>query len=462
LSSFAEAKAACEELGGRLPTATELYRVSFPQAGGVGQSHHANYLWALNPYIPEHQIVVRLSDAQVGWSRIDRPSDTLPYRCVCPDANPRAFSEASCHGADEAPCMTMGREGKQYHVDTWDRAPLPVSSAVWECSFSRGRLPQYVDIAEAIYAGLPRGADKAAVWLHTADSAHYEKNTVVRWGGESQTWLPASGTTFGGKFTTFRPFRCLGVSDPIATNSAEVEGEWKTPLSSQKTDGLDQEAKSWHEAHDFCWDRGGHLPRTSELAALIQHGLPGGSDTWLWTADQTGYNDTNFTASVLRWSETQRAFGYYYDPFVSWSYKHGLDRPFRCIYYPVNRQYAGPPAQSCSGSCTLFEPGGNAGAKIWVDTFDRPPKRIGEAIDACRQAGGHLATERDLTEAIRHGLPNGSNSWVWAGDYGNGRITVVRWLDTNEAFEDLWNANMTWSALDELRAYRCAWTNELR
>lgn len=461
LATFDEAKAACEQLGGRLPTATELYRVSFTQAGGVGQSIHTNNIWSLNPESPGYQIVVRLSDGRTS-SQQTRTTDKLSYRCVCPDAAPIAFTEESCHGPADAPCSRLESEGARTQIDVSDRAPLPVGAALWECAFNRGHLAPLITLAEAIRKGLPRPAEAASTHLHTADSATQGHSATVTW-KTGETWTPWEKTS-NHSLRTFSPFRCAGARDPIGPNASTAPGEWTTPLSRNKADGLDNPPKPWHEAHDLCWSRGGHLARAAELGELVQHGLPNGSNAWLWTADQTGYNNnTQFTAAVLRWNATAPSYGHFYDTFIRFAYKTEAGYAFRCIYYPVDRAYAGPEKAQCQGDCAVFEPGGSGGAKIWIDAFDRTPKLLGDAIQNCADSKGHLAAERDLTEAIRKGLGNGSKNWIWTSDYGSGRhFTVVQWLDKNADFRDQYSTDMTWLPANDTRPYRCMWSNELR
>ena len=88
---------------------------------------------------------------------------------------------------------------------------------------------------------------------------------------------------------------------------------------------------------------------------------------------------------------------------------------------------------------------------MWVDSFDRaPPLEAREAIAACRSIGGHLATERDLIEAIRAGLPNGSGGNILTSDLelgsqGGGLLVgVVKWTGTDTAFTDAHPTYSTW------------------
>jgi hypothetical protein len=112
---------------------------------------------------------------------------------------------------------------------------------------------------------------------------------------------------------------------------------------------------------------------------------------------------------------------------------------------------------------------------MWFDTFDRAPALdVTAAIDACRKLGGHLPSERDLIEAIRAGLPNGSNTFLQTSDPEIGQVPmvsgillgVVKWTGTMPTYDDVWtttaDSRATWGWPTDVRPYRCMWTNELR
>jgi hypothetical protein len=240
------------------------------------------------------------------------------------------------------------------------------------------------------------------------------------------------------------------------------------PLSDYKGESVDSETATWANAHDTCVTKGGHLARATELGELISQGLPNGSGAWLWTSDQVGYNSIGFLAAIKRWDAIDLMHFYGYPKDLSWDYRTG-SYPFRCIYYPVDTSYTGPAASDCAGGCFEVTMPGTSQAKIWVDSFDRTSAAALGAIDGCRQLGGHLASERDLTEAIRAGLPNGSGSWISSSDLsiGGGQentllVGIVKWTATDPAFDDQYSTYSTWGYAYESRPYRCMWTNELR
>ena len=464
-ADYTTAETTCQGIGGRLPTATELYRVSATQSATVGQTINTNWLWSMVPVNATSRARVRLSDANVANQST---SSALNYRCVCPPPLPKAFVGNNCYGPPGQACFGLDSEGKRYNVDTADRAPLPVASAIWECTFNRGHLPTFVTLMEAVQQGLDGGSTNS--WLHTADGVRYDLNAIIRWQG-----VVAAPLVIGnGGYTTNtnnRAFRCAGLNYEAGTHPASITDEFVGALSTYKGEAVDSTAtQTWTEAHDTCWGRGGHVPRDDELTELIQQGLPAGSGSWVWTSDQAGYNGTDFLTKLVRWTGTAPEFSLSYSGESSAGYKT-TSRLTRCIYYPVDTGYAGPQAADCAGGCTELAMPGSSGAKMWLDSFDRAPSATFEdALDDCRKAGGHLASERDLTEAIRASLPNGTNNHLWTSDMSKGSnttnsnlyIQIVRWQGTDPAFTDLYNTYSTWSQSTTTRPYRCMWTNELR
>jgi len=113
-------------------------------------------------------------------------------------------------------------------------------------------------------------------------------------------------------------------------------------------------------------------------------------------------------------------------------------------------------------------------SKMWFDSQDRAEASLGAAFDDCQKHGGVLASERDLSEAVRAGLPNGSGAmatpWLWTSDFAMGsaaapviNVTVVRWTNSDTAFSDQYATYMTWASVAPTPyRYRCMWTNELR
>jgi hypothetical protein len=445
-----EADLDCAAFGGRLPTATEMYRVSASRSGAVGQSFHTNFLWSRTPNDRLTQVTTRLSDGGTSAATAAAPS-AIPYRCVCPAAVPRHFAGARCNGPAGSECFKHGA----YHIDTEDRPPLRKSAAIQECANEYAHLIDVPLLGAAIGAGLP-GSN---AFIGTADGSRYDLTTTVRW--SSATWELA-GNISNAAHQTPMPFRCAGPATRVSPTTTPAPNPFLPKQSSYKGESADQPTATWAAAHDACWLRGGHLPRAAELAELIGQGLPAGSGADLWTADQLGYDGNQFLAAVLRWTGFDRRFPFEYtgaaDQSATWVYKT-TSHPYRCIYYPIDPAFT-PPA-TCNGGCNVRSAGSPA-VTIFFDQNDRPAATIGSAIRDCAATGGYLASERDLTEAIRDGLPNGSGSYLNTWDVGQGNVTIVNWSGVNRAFDDQYSSFMTWDSPATPRPYRCMWTNELR
>lgn len=171
------ASASCKDFGGRLPTPTELYRVSATQSGVVGQSFHTNYLWSQAPDDKLNQAVIRLSD---GGTSTQSATSSGAYRCVCPAVLPKTFTGAHCHGAPGSACFTLGA----YNFDAADRPALRKSAAVWECTNERAHLADLPQLIEAIHAGLP-GSNQ---FVSTADASDDHQSSQLRW--NAVVWSP--------------------------------------------------------------------------------------------------------------------------------------------------------------------------------------------------------------------------------------------------------------------------------
>ena len=460
-STYDVAESTCSGLGARLPTATELYRVSATQSATVGQSIHTNNLWSLVPYDASQQVRVRLSDGATGGSAL---TGSLNYRCVCPPPPRNDFSGHYCNGTPGQGCVALGGDGNKYNIDAQDRAPLHKAGAIWECTFYRAHLPSFGRLAEAVMQGVPNGSGS---WLNTGDDARYDRTTLIRWTGTGTGFaLPTDGNW--STFTSLRPFRCVGTSFDPGPNPNAVAGEFVGPTSDYKSETNDTAAAAWGVTQDECYSRGGHLPTAVELAELLQEGLPNGGGNQVRTADGTGSNGTNHMTQVMLWTGAAPRYGYVYPGDLTWASRTG-SRGYRCIYYPIDTAYTGPPDTDCSGGCTaLFLPGTPA-PTMWFDNFDRVPATWIDAVKDCQDKGGHLPSERDFTEAIRQGLPNGADVWLHTSDTALGQVTtnvlrdqLVRWVGVNKTWSGIGSPLQSWGTIETVRAYRCMWTNELR
>lgn len=455
-----EAAAVCGAFGGRLPTATEAHRVSATKSGDVGQSYHVNPLWTQAPFSAANNYLVKLSD---GLTVNDLVSADHNFRCLCAPPASGGFTGYACNGPPEAPCAPLAGGNAGYSMDADDRVPLNATGAIWECAFVGAKLPSFLTYAEAIVAQLPNGT---GAMLRTADATRSDSSAAVTWTGAVTSWAPESNTT-SQLLADALSFRCVGRQTAPA-DAGGVPTDAFIGANGIGADAADRTATSWAVAHDACIAAGGHLPYAFELGTLIQRGLPAGSDSLLWTADQEGLS-TTYQAAAVKWTGADTR--YLFAPAnVDWLNKADTtSHAERCVYYPVDPSYAAP--TGCFGGCLLSALGGTRGAKVWLDTDDRNAASLISAIDTCRSAGGHLATERDLTEAIRFASLKGSGAWIHAADVAGGAATTatpvrgmqVKWSNVNTSFTDQATTYSQWGAtLADSVAFRCAWTNEIR
>ncbi len=473
-STWANASAACASDGGRLPTVTELTRVSHGATGTgeVSDGLETNWHWAITPFIAgTRYMAVRLDTGANSQSA--QPAELQRYRCVWPDRTSPAFDGNKCHGPPGAECFASTAEGGRFHADKLDRPAVSWWVAVNECAFYNARVARAVTYAELIQAGLPNGSGPGSSWIWTADRGGFNGTSflfvLLRWTGVQ--------TAFDGTHTAFvdwnynaeghtAGFRCVGLKDDLGPYKGTVTDEFvdagRTRLKSTTTESA---LEPWVATLDRCFAAGGHIPSLADWTALVQAGLPRPNN-----AEYSHTSDAEFGTSggqvaynaVVTWSQTAPAFTAVYTPFSTWASRANNQRG-RCVWYPLDPTYAGPSEATCNGGCftKVIEANGQT-HRFWVDRFDRTPAKFGDAIRACHQAGGHLMSFSEYAELIRAGLPNGSNTWSWTSDWARYDHTfTVRWTATAAGWDNVVNANVTPTATTTTAPYRCLWSNEL-
>ncbi len=477
MATWSEAKATCEAMGARLPTMTELYRVS--QAGGnpggvrlFGPLSTGDYLWTIIKYHQGNHAVVRLSDGDVGYS-----SDTSkrPYRCVWPNNDNKAFTGNDCFGPPGEECFKLATGKGRYNMDKYDRPPAYYSAAISECMFYHAHVPYSEEYTQAIKAGLPNGTNS---WNHVADHVRDRnwgngwEHVVFKWGGVATGF---TGTYYqgysswvwdGSRYSEYR-FRCVGLNTVPMVSPVKVDNQWTSNYTWQKATSQDQNPANYINAIAHCFSIGAHLTTSRDLYELVKAGLPNGSGAWIWTADKIGYNWNDQYLRLAKWSGIDDGF----DPengnyTTNWSVMTS-NQMYRCVWYPIDKEFTGPLPGACTGGCfevTLANT--NPPVKMWADKLDRPATSWAGAAQICYLAGGHLASERDMIELIRAGLPNGTNRWLWTGEirvewnsnYAPA-VSMVRWSGINTSYTGDFN---TWYIRNNNAPFRCVWTNELR
>jgi hypothetical protein len=231
-----------------------------------------------------------------------------------------------------------------------------------------------------------------------------------------------------------------------------------------------------------CLRKGGHLPTSTELAAMAVQGLPAaGSSALRLTADQGvlgsavtfGWSGTAYwpiDPDLATTTPTTDGVPYAWSATSIQDLPNGdaTGRPYRCLYYGVDPAFTKPAETQCSGGCFEVSPGAGASAgrpRMWFDATSRGGQ-VGDtyasAVATCAASGGRLASTRDLVEAIRSGLDNASGDAVVTSELARGPVVrTLTWSGSvNPAFADTGSASVALGATGQ--KYRCMWTNEIR
>ncbi len=490
-ATYTDARKACEGLGGRLPTVSELYRVSAVKSGAVGDAHKTNPIWSITPNDASNAYGVTLSS---GGATYYGMSSSYHYRCVCPPARPAAFGEGACYGSPGGGCAALGGDPR-FNFDAQDRPAVTKAGAIYECALAGGELPSAERLAAAVTGGLPNGTGAS---LHTGDDAglyHTDSYCALWFWGFCLYWVPAvnneydalvsfTGTAavFGeGAVQTQRPFRCFGPAAAGAV-AASVANGFREPRGERVIDAdPDLAVTTYTEALWDCFEKGGHLPDATELAAFAMQGLPAGANAGLrWTSDQEdgGYVAAFAWSGSAYWpidpdlaptTATTQGVPYVWGSSVSrLATSDATGLPYRCVYYAVDPTFVRPADGTCSGaSCFEVSPatGGSSGRpRMWFDWANRgggASDTYEVAVSTCAAAGARLPSARDYVEAIRSGLGNNGDA-VLTSDLGRGLTArTVTWNGTiNPTFMDTSTSAVALTATNV--KYRCMWTNEIR
>lgn len=461
--TWASAKLDCESRGGRLPTATELYRVSGAHKSEIGDSYETNYLWSLTTWSEANKVRIRLTDGAVTNTAA---TSNAPYRCVWSNNPTTHFTGNHCYGEPGSECWTAVHNGKM-SMDTMNRPAMSYMAAVWECNYYYGHLATLQDYTENIRQGLPNGTGTSGTWSWTSDHNSYRGAHIVRWTNNDTTFAAYGDNrqTWQTRGTSSYHFRCIGVNQAVGANPQEFADEFvgRSYLKARTTTTA---TGQYVAGSDICFEQGGHLIDASDLEQLVMEGMPngpgtGGSD-YIYTSESSDYR----YVQIARWGGVDTTYTGYHSEHVTWSsptnnYQH------RCAFYPLDPDFEEPEVADCVGGCYSVEKGpADAKLKYYMDSFDRSPTVTwAQAMDACVAAGGRLPTAHQLTELIRSGLPNGFNLYLWTADgsnEGSNHPAVYRWNGVDTSFNATNSTYKTWQAATSAYGYRCLFTNELR
>ncbi|MBT9554762.1 MAG: hypothetical protein IV100_01980 [Myxococcales bacterium] len=450
-TSFDTANGVCLGLGARLPTVTELWRVSWARSGDLGSAATSSQLWTIvrgKSGINATRYLIKLSDAAI--SEVTLGTGTFAYRCIWPVGRPDTYSGAACNGPPGSPCLTSPWGRGLLTLDAADHAPLDIDGAQSECTVSGALLPPITHLYGALSstAGLVTVSGKTLVG----------SDGYLTWPGE----VPTAAPTFSliAPDSSLASFRCLGATAPFALHPNTLAGNlgsvFTDPATGTVSHATDLPNFPWQDAVSDCQTRGGALPDAAEWRRLTDLSLPSIAGKELWAAAGRVVPATQFVAAKL--------FSYYGNTLdVQVSPGVAPFKQYRCLFRSLDPDYAGPP--SCNaGTETCFQTTATGTVPVirWADPKDRFPNTLAGAVATCAAEGGRLPSYGELVALIRQGLPNGSAPtkviWTtslrvgWAGTESGWTARIASATDGGVAGDTL--------APGSFLPYRCVWSNE--
>jgi hypothetical protein len=466
------ARADCEAAGGRLPTASEIYRNSGAPVGSRMFLEN-DWMWTFLADYQGSPVIVHSGDG-----RTDRSDGSVErtYRCVWPEETTAGFDRRRCLGPDGGECFRLGRE----NADAYERPPLDYVAASQECSFYGASLPVAADWGELTHAGIPYGTDN---WLWNGNPTYgNEYGYIMTLSAFNAIAAPHWGFTnaYGNGTVAYATgrynFRCVGLADPSAAAlpaDPPCEGEC-FQLSSRRSplvaDGEDRAAATWDVAVETCRADGGELPNQADFAELAHAGWAASASP-LWMAHGNYWADGNYgvLAASLSGAGTP-----------TWRFDNSGSLTFPTTSYSYRCIWRSRAAElpSCAEDEVLVDDGqalscapsvdGDSGGKAnpggtqivdrfgnaW-DTLQRTAAPYGAAVAACAADGARLPTASELWGA-RYGEPHGppigdqnsvSYLWTTTHSYDPGTLIVVRVSD----------GDAEQVALSSTQTYRCIW-----
>lgn len=451
--NWADANADCTAKGGRLPTATELFRNNATSGTGT-LGNGPNLLWTLIFDFNANRTVVRLSFGEINSSV---PTATNTYRCIWPNRTSAAFDGDYCHGPVGTECQRVRR---WYNMDTYLRAPLDAVAASHECNFYNASLPTIEDWTEIAHTTGTALIGTDSQWANDPmfypSASPYMLQPLVRWDATQASHfayasMPAALGDWAWPNSRSR-FRCIGKRqasegvDPVnpvcagtngcftvRPNSTEVadKASRRSPLWA---DGVNRSAATKSTAAEQCRLLGGALPTAGEFEELVHAGLPfltSEQDTWLWAADPIR-DDSNL--AVRRYSGWADRRGWYFHLSNSVNVTWGsVLMSYRCVWHQTQRDtpftcglrqdinYDG--TQYTCMDRTVGDANGSATGTPFTDNFgnvwdgaERTATSFSTAGTACAAIGGRLPTGTELWRVRSVGpnpIPNSSANALW-------------------------------------------------
>lgn len=425
LSTRSAALATCRQLGGRLPTLTELFRNN--QNGGTGMIsnyyvqgsplNNAPYLWTIIPgSVPNSYGQVRLSDGSIISVSQSSPSY---FRCVwdLPPAYP--FQATNCYGPSGSECQGTAR---WYNVDQFIRPSVPFNMAVQECIFNGGKIPSLREWQEMMSSGISLNGI-STLWLEDYGNFPGPVLNIIQTSSSllGERWIFPSTGPLGAMSNISANFICFG-KDPAVPQffnpSAPCNGGCFDAYVGRgviQLDRQDRNATFWINATTDCHNLGGQLLDFAIATEFINRGVTFNS---LWLSD---VSINNIFSDVYAWLIS--GSGSYWLPSGTTLYQQpfSLTANYRCVW-PSHVRTVGTPFLCTLGevgiedsnynfACLQTTPGnaqGNANSGPFVDSFgyvwdtaNRNAANYSQASATCTSLGGRLPVATEVFRSSR-------------------------------------------------------------
>jgi hypothetical protein len=488
---WADAKTDCEAVGGRLPTATELWRNNYATGtGSIAVPNATDYLWTRIPRQSSRYVLVRLSDGLVSNAS---PNSNYRYRCVWPLKMGNEFSQNHCNGPPGSTCYML--DG--YHfMDMSDRAPLTMGAAASECAFHNARIPELWELETAIRSGLPGGsgtnqwtAGQYETCWGSGCATRGAPFWVLQWQGTNTAWYYDQST--GGInsmlwHTDDHTGSGWSNTEITDTGAGPVHGMWgNSPNSVTKSYsgipahthlriklrywGVDSWDNEWGRLYvddTLVWEKqrtsGNCNNGWSSYSGSFPNPYGGNSTSHKCYFDvdvivpHSGTSMEIKVATTINQAENDESWGFQNLVIETGGSSgingqwHDTKNRFRCIG-TVNRNTLNSPKGGAHQDASMF---------INVDDFDRSSSNWFAATHGCFVAKGHLLQSMELWGLIRNGLA-GSGNQLWSAQQGDLQPLTVEWKAAGAGF---WpprdfqegDGRLTQKIFLTSRNYRCA------
>lgn len=484
---FELAEDECDSSGGRLPTATEVYRnrVIGTQldVSKLISGQDSTQLWTRSSDVNYQVYVSRLSD---GSMTVESDSDDFAYRCIWPKKDYQSFTGNACFSNPNGNCESVS---EHQNMDALNRPAMTYAAAIAECNFYKAGIPDMSEWQQAIHQ-IPSQDSNAWLWASNSQywyNAHIG-SALVKWSSDEEPqWNYSQNKGSYNYVTASHNFRCIGQKQPDilqTVTSPNCNGHCFTKNIGDRTlviDAEDREKVNQADAAQDCASDGGHLPTRDELGSLIRQGLPNGNGTeYLWLADPLYWYSGGYGYGIARWTGTGSPQWILEQSGINTTYSFVLPsslRHYRCLWRPRTEDL--PQCQSNeiikrteSGlACTTAAEGDTQNNATGVaaghtdskgnkwDLVNRLAANYQGAVASCANLGGRLPTLSEY-DFVRVNNVYGEQTIGTSADADylwTGSVSSI----AERAFTTVLNSNLRTQRLrtDQYK-YRCIWPAE--